>query len=134
MNKNLYPSFCSDWMCVCVCSRKRKTHRQHLCKQLLRTFVSAWHNTFPLPVNIQSIISISSVLQSQSSVRTRWWYRHHTRTLFIVHHDSRLTACGSCRCFFRFLSSSTRLCTARLLQSASTSPSATSVNSKHTDI
>lgn len=54
---------------------------------------------------------------------------------FIVHllcsaHDSRLSACGSCSCFFKLLSSSTRLCTARLRQSASGSPSATSVNTK----
>lgn len=36
--------------------------------------------------------------------------------------------CWSCNCFFRLLSSSTRLCTARLRQSASGSPSATSVD------
>lgn len=43
-------------------------------------------------------------------------------------HDSRPSACWSCSCFFRLLSSSTRLCTARFRQSASGSPSATSVD------
>lgn len=43
-------------------------------------------------------------------------------------HDSRVSGCWSSSCFFRLLSSSTRLCTAKLLQSSSGSPSATSVN------
>lgn len=60
-----------------------------------------------------------------------WVFTHpecHCALLTLCH-VSTVDACGSCSCFFKLLSSSTRLCTARLLQSASGSPSATSVDS-----
>lgn len=69
------------------------------------------------------------------SLESPWlWSFHRTGYIhcFIVYcwccdHDPG-PDCWSCNCFFRLLSSSTRLCTARLRQSASGSPSATSVD------
>lgn len=102
---------------------------ESLCGDIIKVWDVQKHvrRCVSLLINLQNMMSVS--LESPCL-----WSFHGTGYIhcFIVYcwccdHDPG-PDCWSCNCFFRLLSSSTRLCTARLWQSASGSPSATSVD------
>lgn len=133
----LFGCLFQDMTKICsTCSNQLLSWKDIL--QCLWSSISA--RSFPLLANIRNIISTdlqtpgSRLCEDQcvsgGKIKSNLHHRHilyFRICCWYYDHDSRLNVYESCSCFFRLLSSSTRLCTARLRQSASGSPSATSV-------